>query len=449
MARITFINLAYEDIKDVLLLVQNVATKAVKLYTWLPYKPPSGKCGRYIKALRLDICRNGKFVLNSDLHPEKTTHSLHGCTLETHSMGENPPLVYNTSGTRNGILIKILTIAAKHLKMSFHKDKHEYNNNKQILVHQVLMKMLSHLTYSLFEVTPYYSQSVAVFVPRAEPLSRWPSLSRVFTWDAWLCIFFSIFSFASIFYYFSQLRGIGKSLMDAWCVLLGVSVASIPRKIPLRILFLTWVIFSLSVNTIFQNYVTSYFINPGFQHQMNTLEELSSSNFTLVTSWDLCGLFPFDRFDDGYQLLILLETFNSITYYMLFNNTALFTARETLLHYLKSYCNRDVVSKLHKFSTVSEMSDYGILLHDNSLLQSPFNKIIGRLVKAGIPLKFQREFSGVVGRTDTYTPIEYIPFSLEHLQSPFVFYLLLLCISFFVFCLELIINRLIKKYRKK
>ena len=182
---------------------------------------------------------------------------------------------------------------------------------------------------------------------------------------------------------------------------------------------------------------------------MNTLEELSSSNFTLITSWDLSILFPFHRIDDGSKFKIVISTLISITYYTFFENTAVFTTEESLLHYVKSHCNRDVATKLHKFSTVSENLEFGILLYENSLLQSTFDKVIGRLVKAGIPLKFHREFTDTVGRTDTYTPIEYIPFSLEHLQSPFVFYLLLLCISFFVFCLEITLNRLIKIYRKQ
>ena len=159
MARETFKKFQKSDVKDVLLLVQNVSTKAVKLYTWLPYKPPSGKCGRYIKALRLDIWKNGKFILDSVVHPDKTTHSLHGCIFQTFGAEHYPPVVYDTSGTRKGILIEMLTIAAKHLNMSFvNKDEYKYINNKTILVSHIITIMLSYVTTSLFDVTLKVSQ---------------------------------------------------------------------------------------------------------------------------------------------------------------------------------------------------------------------------------------------------------------------------------------------------
>ena len=58
-------------IKASVVIFQDRLTGIVKLYTWLPYEPPSGKCGKFQDVLFLDDCVGGVFKYNSNIQLQK------------------------------------------------------------------------------------------------------------------------------------------------------------------------------------------------------------------------------------------------------------------------------------------------------------------------------------------------------------------------------------------
>jgi hypothetical protein len=80
------------SIKDCVIICQDRKSGVVKLYTWLPYKPPSGKCGKLQDVLFLDDCVGGVFKYNSNIQPHRNVEQLHGCTKGHYGGSDHPPL---------------------------------------------------------------------------------------------------------------------------------------------------------------------------------------------------------------------------------------------------------------------------------------------------------------------------------------------------------------------
>ncbi|KAJ9592080.1 hypothetical protein L9F63_001389 [Diploptera punctata] len=433
------------DIKDVLLLVQNTSTDVIELFTWLPYNPPSGICGYFQEVLHVDTWKNGTFIFNSEIHPQKATNDLNGCMFTIDDVSEIPPFIYEIAGVKEGIIINMLATLSETFNMSFNTSaKYKHPPSKSIQIDHYPISVI-HFISKLIPV-PYYTQSLTFFVPHSKPNSRWPSLLRVFTWDIWICIFIGLGVTALTFKYISGKSGFGESLLDLWSILLSVSV-NIPQEIHTRFIFFAWVIYSLCVNTVFQTYFTSYFIEPGFQHQIDTVEELRVSDFTLITDSALYSLYHFQAICRKNIFVVTYQHITSLYYVMSFPNTALFSIEDSMQYYIKEFCTRNTATNIHKFRTFSVQMKYGYIPYSNSLLHPRLNELITRLVQTGIPIKFHRDTNEIIVNHDTYinSDSEYLPFSLEHLQSPFLLYLTLVLTCVITFCLELFTHQL-RKY---
>lgn len=73
--------------------------------------------------------------------------------------------------------------------------------------------------------------------------------------------------------------GILSSISMTWAVILGVSVAEIPRNNTFWTVFLAVVWYGFAISCVFQTYFTSILVNPGMNKQITTLEELYQSSF--------------------------------------------------------------------------------------------------------------------------------------------------------------------------
>jgi hypothetical protein len=57
-------------------------------------------------------------------------------------------------------------------------------------------------------------------------------------------------------------------------VSLSVSVNTQPRSAPLRLFFLCWVCYSVAISTVFQSYLTTFLIEPGYVEPIKTVEQM-------------------------------------------------------------------------------------------------------------------------------------------------------------------------------
>jgi hypothetical protein len=130
-----------------------------------------------------------------------------------------------------------------------------------------------------FDVTKvHYVSGLLWIVPCAEPFERWTSVSRVFSASVWLLTFITIALSAVFVYSISKwrpqfleevdhYRTISHFFYNVWATLLGTSVPKMPVTDHLKIFFVMLVLYSLAINTLFQAFLTSYLIEPGFRKQ--------------------------------------------------------------------------------------------------------------------------------------------------------------------------------------
>jgi hypothetical protein len=137
-----------------------------------------------------------------------------------------------------------------------------------------------------------------------------------------------------------------------------------------------------------------------------------------------------------------LNSMDSVRYFLGMPNSSIFAHEELIYHAYKKYC-RNVGPKLHKFSKVFNQIHIRLHLLEDRMLQRKLNKIIGRLVEAGINDKFRRELTIPLQKQTIRDFIEFIPLSLEHLQSLFILFSMGMCTSFIAFCFELLLTKVL------
>jgi hypothetical protein len=150
--------------------------------------------------------------------------------------------------------------------------------------------------YTLFDLTnSHLTTRFRWYVPCSVKYPRWSSFFRILSVELWLFLIISI-AFAVIStkllgqYSCTSERQSYKTLTSSFsnvlAVSLGVSVSTKPRTPSLRSLFLAWVCFSLAFNTVFQAFLTTFLIDPGYRTPIRNMDELFASGIKLANATD-------------------------------------------------------------------------------------------------------------------------------------------------------------------
>ncbi|PSN54861.1 Ionotropic receptor 660 [Blattella germanica] len=166
--------------------------------------------------------------------------------------------------------------------------------------------------FSAESTIPYGSTQLLWIVPCPDESSRWLAFTETFSLPVWLCICFEFIivsismTFLSQCSKFKSVREISNystlssSLYNTFSVTLGVSVSEMPRSSNLRIVFLTWVYYCIVITMIYETFVTGFLVNPGFEHGIQTVEELIASGIPYGTLGDF---HDFADSDNVYQII--------------------------------------------------------------------------------------------------------------------------------------------------
>ncbi|XP_033607405.1 uncharacterized protein LOC117282325 [Cryptotermes secundus] len=228
------------------------------------------------------------------------------------------------------------------------------------------------------------------------------------------------------------------AVLDVWALILGVSILSLPRTTPLRLFFSAWVCYSLAINTVFQAYLTTYLVDPGFEKSITSIEELFASG----TKYGFFSTY-FDRnFNDkanSKDVEILrnrIDCDDMVT-------CLLWTAK---YRNISSIGNPELVEYLYYGSKYSDkfsgyrpcelkempvvVTDLLMAVQKGSIFLDRMNEIICRLVEAGISTylvktspEARKYFKAISSASKTLAD-EYHALTMNNMQS--AFYLLLL-----------------------
>jgi hypothetical protein len=292
-------------------------------------------------------------------------------------------------------------------------------------------------------------------VPRARQVAQWKGFYRVFEKDTWMVILVVDIMVAVLLWRMGRIyketsySALAKSLSHVWATTLGISVSKQPRASRPRLLFLFWVIYCLHMNAVYLSFLTSFLVNPGFERQVRTVEELVTSDleygfhsvfdkyFNDSTDQILVKILSRRKHCDGdaeeclrrmaerrdFAVLVssMLAQYKSALKFVDQKGNVLFN------HFKDSFVAYDLVMYLTKGSHLLER----------------FDNVIRRTVESGMLEQWWEEMKNTLRLKQALLTVEESStLSFSHLRSVFVFHLFGLAISFTVFIGEMLYLRL-------
>jgi hypothetical protein len=271
----------------------------------------------------------------------------------------------------------------------------------------------------------------------------------------WICFAFSMVLAVitvhciSIYAHKSQLHqsqsysNIFSATTNIIAVLLSVSVNTQPRSAPLRLFFFCWVCYSVAISTVFQAYLTTFLIEPGYEETIKSVEQMLASDMKF-------GLFQ------GFESLFTHTS--DTTHTTILKNAVRFSDYVTCLQWAIYYRNiSTIVDDFNKVFMQAagnwtdennrpllceleyggvETSGYSFWVSQGSPLLEFINDVIGHIAEGGIFLHIRNRdlyknelYFKYVSSTfaDTYSDT-----NIRQLKT--VFYLLLLGYAVAVAC---------------
>jgi hypothetical protein len=413
----------------------------------------------------------GRFFTNSFLFPKKINSNLHGCELRVsttpttfavksrrENFGSNTNITYE-----EGWEIRLIYVITETMNMkitflppakNFRQTQDKFGNFTGYTADLIFDKadiafgaiVRSSYSTSLMDASISYQQSKwDWYVPCPVKFPRWKSIFRVFSASLWLTLFLStlLANFMIVFLAkfrnteYKSFKRFVNAITDVWAVIIGISVSVMPRTTPVRLFFFSWICYSLAINTVFQAYLTTFLVDPGFEKSINTVEELVSSGIKYGFT-----PYPFDQlFNDEtylYSKKILDNRVHCsgvtvcLTWTSKYRNFSTISSKVIADYfYYQSYFSEDYggcKSCTVKESTVI-VTDVIMLLQKGSPLLDRVNEIIRRVSEGGIIEHWvhncaeMREVMKAEANAQTTLADEFRDLNMKHMQS--AFYILL------------------------
>jgi hypothetical protein len=438
-----FLELQRVMVYNVLVLVE-ISPQHLQCFTWFPYNKTAKNCGEIRDIILLDTWVSyegrGIFLHGKFLYPVKFPTNIGGCPLRVNTV-ICPPYAFPFGGKSHSMQVsglepRIIEYMAQKIKaiVDFHQTPYsEYvydllGNDSDIVIGN--MNYDKDYSVQLEFTDTHFTDIHTWYVPRALQHPQWIAVARVFVLSAWLLLFFAVILSALLMRYLSEnlpltvpqdgtYRSTMSCLSISCSVMLGVSVPMLPLSNPLRVLFFFWVVFCMIINSIFQSHVISLLVEPGFQHQIDSFEELTESGLNVCISERLQWYLYYTDIDK--RRIMSYNDTNSLMQ-MIFDdkNSAIFLSRSQM-----SFSFRSIQNKYHVLSENSLQFHSVMLVKKGWPFLKQTNTVIRRLVEGGIPNKIMSNIIssksygnrrvGVWNRVTKYSSL-----SAEQLQAAFL-----------------------------
>jgi hypothetical protein len=313
------------NVMDVLILISNnnltgpeinshCSHCVIEFYSWFPYE--SGKCGKVENVILLDKCIVGENESrNLELFPEKIPKNLHQCPLKIYANEYKPHIMpvcnMEAHGNRKcrlgGTEMDYIYFVGKamNLNLSFINSPQQdvtgryFEGIRFVLEGKADVVMgvypLHYIINSYLDPTiPYVNTDVKWYVPCAGQLPRIGNILNVFDTFVWFVIIIVsiltallLWTAATLSFYFGIKESKTYALLYndvyyVWYILLGQPVTKLPTTSQLRCTFFLFVCFCFAMNIVFQSLFFSYLVEPGYEKQIESFDEMKDSGILFV-----------------------------------------------------------------------------------------------------------------------------------------------------------------------
>ena len=461
------------------MLVQEPNTESIKVYSFYGYGGYRGTCDRpYCRLVNQCIVLNGQTQLSTNkiIFPDKVPKDMCGWTFQV-AAGHIPPYVILRELSKeisavedtDGLEMNLLKSVGQAMNISVtvlqNSDEFPWGIKTEngtwtgirgdILygrsdagvdswVYSVLENSLSDITFS------YYMGRFTIFVPPPKQRPVWLVTARVFDMKTWFSILFSLMFSGVLSYLLAKnsnesSRSYGSvigSSVSAFQILLGISVGHLPKSNILRVFVSSWIIYSYFVNMVFQIYVTSLFVNPGFEFPIDDFDDLAESGIVLA----------FEDFYDNFLGDEILQRFSKrqacdspascYRFAVSGPQRAVLTSRDFFASFVEMF---GMNNPLQPFKEDTLQLSIIMSMQKGHPLLGRMNEILMRHVEGGFPNKFMKDLLENKNRKNkvsigSTSPIDYVVMTLSHLQSAFILMCLGILLSGGVLLVEIIVQ---------
>ena len=454
----------------------------LELHTWYPYEN-SDRCNpdEGTVPVKVFTVRNLSDIRRIDIFRENFGKNLYGCTVNVH-VEVKPPSVFppkriwfNNSGYHNvyedGIEIELIRIIGNSLNMTLDIEDFTTIEHRQITPSIYAGRYgtySSALDFLTERTRGYLIVRLDWYTPCAVKHQRWGRFFKIFSVDMWICFALSLvlavvtvicisnYGHKSHSNESKSYINIFSAISNIISVVLSVSVNTQPRSLPLRLFFFCWLWYSVAISTVFQAYLTTFLIEPGYEEPIKTVEQMLTSDMEFGFNDELVPFF--ENVTDSVDSVILNKYVRFPDRDTSFNWAAVYQNMSIVFDNLNIEICRDMgkLTDENKRPLLCELEDSGVVSMELVLLVlrgSPFleliNDIIIHTVESGILTQIKkRDFpkEKKLSTLDAFALYEtYIVFGVRHLQTAFYLLMLGYVLAFVCFVSEVMWHR----YRSK
>ncbi|PSN50850.1 Ionotropic receptor 215 [Blattella germanica] len=464
-----------------------LSTPLFDIFTWFPYSPP-GRCADVSDAILLnrwitDGKMNGRFISNTSIFPNKIPDVLYGCQIVVSSFNFPPFAVENKSlkltsieaRFDDGVLVSLLDIILRKLNITARYIKTSERERwgtriinttngiiGEVIRHESDMALnlycnVCHLYFDIECSFTYYVDQMRWFIPCPNLRPRWLSILDVFKTSTWL-IFLMTYLVMSIIMSMvekmcnkvtrkqarNKLEYLSISLQHfGEIALFGGTYLSPTSRFATRSIFLTWIIFTVAINNVFQSFLTSFFVEQGQDTKITTERQLQQSTFELVVNPDVAGVFQ--ELKDGRYKLEYCKSHKPCEEFYDFKGDVAYLKMSVNMAYIAAKYHGET----NKNEVVCHIDDIFVSLPltlpftKGFVLLEKVNKILMKAVDSGILYEIWELF---LFKTAIYFKHEsddstYVTFTLQHLKMAFICLLSGYSLSLIIFITETLLSR--------
>jgi hypothetical protein len=305
----------------------------------------------------------------------------------------------------------------------------------------------------------YLSVRIVWYTPCAVKYRRWSRFFNIFSVDMWICFALSLvlavitvscisnYTHKSHLHESKSYSNIFSVTANIIAVLLSVSVNTQPRCAPLRLFFFCWVCYSVAISTVFQAYLTTFLIEPGYEEPIKNIDQMLKSE--IKYGFDANYTVLFTNTADPVESAIRKDPV-PCPEVECFKWAALHHNISTMLNDLVvgTQCAKGYWTDENNKPLLCELEDgvvrtvhFTILVRKRSPFFELIDDIIGRLVEGGIFMRIMKrgfEKEKIESKFNSFTfDNTYYDINIRHLQTAFYLLMLGYVLAFACFLMEI------------
>ncbi|KAF5278964.1 hypothetical protein FQA39_LY05642 [Lamprigera yunnana] len=277
-----FLHFLQSDVDDVIIITYNstLEKKAMKVFTWDPYHP-SNKCGTIFNFRKEESCSSIKMIEN-----RQKMKNFNKCKM-TYVYDDGRRYVrYRTEVAYvTRYFLQILDKALNVTIVSLQRDWKGYVG-LHIRVHRLETCSLDYPC-----TVPYLRNGYIWTVPPPKIIHPMVVFKIVYKTFVWIMILLAFLLTAIVWWFMSYCNrtiDFTSALLNVYSLTLFGFINKIPTFLPLRVIFIAYVIYAIHVQSVFTSNLVKMLTIPQYERGITNLEELAASDLPiLIDDWNM------------------------------------------------------------------------------------------------------------------------------------------------------------------